>query len=91
MPVAHSMIGGTSVRVGAHGVTSVDPAALQDAAGRLASAAHRLDGVQQSVSVLLVALPQPVLVDPSQRAPLEHALTAAWAPYRVAQHLQELA
>lgn len=90
-PLARSAVGGTRVRVGAHGVTSVDPAVLQLAAGVLGGTSQRLDHVQQALSVLLVALPEPVLVDPAQRAPIEHVLTAAWAPLHVAQHLRELA
>ncbi|MBN9328077.1 MAG: hypothetical protein J0I87_14330 [Cellulomonas sp.] len=60
-PAPRSTVGGTSVRVGADGVTSVDPQALQAAAATLTSCADRLDHVHGSLSTLTVALPTPVL------------------------------
>lgn len=90
-PVPRSTVGGTSVRVGADGVTSVDPEALQAAAARLTSCAERLDHVHASLSALMVALPTPVLVDNTQRASISLLLTARWSPHRLAEHLRELA
>lgn len=90
-PVPRSAVGGTSVRVGADAVTSVDPEALQAAAAKLRSCAERLDHVHASLSTLTVALPTPVLVDNHQRASISLLLTAPWSPHHLAEHLRELA
>lgn len=90
-PVPRSTVGGTSVRVGADAVTSVDPEALQVAAAKLTSCAERLDHVHASLSTLTVALPTPVLVDNHQRASISLLLTARWSPHHLAEHLRELA
>ncbi len=90
-PVPRSSVGGTSVRVGADGVTSVDPEALQVAAAKLTSCADRLDHVHASLSTLTVALPTPVLIDNHQRASICLLLGARWSPYHLAENLRELA
>lgn len=90
-PVPRSSVGGTSVRVGADGVTSVDPEALQVAAAKLTSCADRLDHVHASLSTLTVALPTPVLVDNHQRASICLLLSARWSPCHLAENLRELA
>lgn len=90
-PLSRSTIGGTAVRVGAHGVTVVDPEVLHGAAGRLASAGERLGHVQGLLGPLLVVYPEPMLTGPDERHVLEQLLAASWAPRWLFERLGSLA
>lgn len=85
-----SALGGTVVRVGAQGVTSVDPTTLYEAAEGLRGAADVLEHLQLSLGALTAVLPAPRL-PAAARAAVAEVVGAPWAPYRVAEHLRGLA